>query len=187
MIKLKKVEINKYKSFLEKQEIDIEDGVTRIVGKNESGKTALLEAISKFNYFDSRDDKFKFNATNDYPRGSLKKYEQDFPENDFEVIKCTFEISEELIEEIQKDIGKGVFNLKQIVISKKYNNCKSYLITTDEKVFIKNFLSKYSIENEIKSALEKSENIDSLINNLKGEEALNNILDDLVNNYINIT
>ncbi len=185
MIKLKKVEINKYKSFLEKQEIDIEDGVTRIVGKNESGKTALLEAISKFNYFDSRDDKFKFNATNDYPRGSLKKYEQDFPENDFEVIKCTFEISEELIEEIQKDIGKGVFNLKQIVISKKYNNCKSYLITTDEKVFIKNFLSKYSIENEIKSALEKSENIDSLINNLKGEEALNNILDDLVNNYIN--
>lgn len=42
MIKLKKVEIEKYKSFLEKQTIDIEDGVTRIVGKNESGKTALL-------------------------------------------------------------------------------------------------------------------------------------------------
>ena len=39
MIKLKKVEINKYKSFLEKQEIDIEDGVTRVAGKNESGKT----------------------------------------------------------------------------------------------------------------------------------------------------
>ena len=33
MIKLKKVETNKYKSFLEKQEIEIEDGVTRIVGK----------------------------------------------------------------------------------------------------------------------------------------------------------
>ena len=31
MIKLKKVEINKYKSFLEEQEIEIEDGVTRIV------------------------------------------------------------------------------------------------------------------------------------------------------------
>ena len=61
MIKLKKVKINKYKSFLEEQEIEIEDGVTRIVGKNESGKTALLEAISKFNYFDSTDDKFKFN------------------------------------------------------------------------------------------------------------------------------
>lgn len=41
MIKLKNVVINKYKSFLEKQEIEIEDGVTRIVGKNESGKTAL--------------------------------------------------------------------------------------------------------------------------------------------------
>jgi len=65
MIKLKKVEIDKYKSFLEKQEIDIEDGVTRIVGKNESGKTALLEAMAKFNYFDSSDDTFKFNSTNE--------------------------------------------------------------------------------------------------------------------------
>ena len=50
MIKLKNVVINKYKSFLEKQEIEIEDGVTRIVGKNESGKTALLEAMAKFEH-----------------------------------------------------------------------------------------------------------------------------------------
>ena len=78
MIKLKKVELEKYKSFLEKQTIEIEDGVTRIVGKNESGKTALLEAIAKFNYFDSKDSTFDFNPTNDYPRGSLKKYQQDY-------------------------------------------------------------------------------------------------------------
>ena len=86
MIKLKKVEIDKYKSFLEKQEIDIEDGVTRIVGKNESGKTALLEAMAKFNYFDSSDDTFKFNSTNEYPRGLLKKYQQEYPDDKFPVI-----------------------------------------------------------------------------------------------------
>jgi len=185
MIKLKKVEINKYKSFLEKQEIDIENGVTRIVGKNESGKTALLEAISKFNYFDSSDDTFKFNATNDYPRGFLKKYEQDFPDNDFEVIKCTFEISDELMEKIQKDVGNDVFELNQIVISKKYNNSKSYSIDTNERNFIKNFLSEYSIEKETKTELEKSETIDSLVEILSNYENLKNILDDLTNNYIN--
>ena len=139
MIKLKEVKINKYKSFLEEQTITIEDGVTRIVGKNESGKTALLEAIAKFNYFDSNDDKFEFNATNDYPRGTLKKYEQDYPKNDFEVIKCTFELSDELMEKIEEDVGKDVYTSKHIIISKKYNNSKTYCISTNEKNFIKNF------------------------------------------------
>ena len=185
MIKLKKVKINKYKSFLEEQEIEIEDGVTRIVGKNESGKTALLEAISKFNYFDSTDDKFKFNATNDYPRGFLKKYEQDYPDNDFNVITCTFEISDELMKQIQNDIGNDVFTSNQIVISKKYNNSKSYCIDANEKNFIKNFLSSYTMEKEIENELKNIENIDSLIEFLKKHENLKNILDDLTNNYIN--
>jgi len=185
MIKLKKVEINKYKSFLEEQEIEIEDGVTRIVGKNESGKTALLEAISKFNYFDSTDDKFKFNATNDYPRGFLKKYEQDYPDNDFNVITCTFEISDELMKQIQNDIGNDVFTSNQIVISKKYNNSKSYCIDANEKNFIKKFLSSYTIEKEIENELKDVENVNSLIEFLKKHENLKNILDDLTNNYIN--
>lgn len=185
MIKLKKVEIEKYKSFLEKQTIDIEDGVTRIVGKNESGKTALLEAISKFNYFDSTDKKFEFNATNDYPRGALKKYQQDYPQNDFEVIKCTFEISDELMKSIKDDVGENVFVNNSIVISKQYNNIKSYTIDVDEKQFIKNFLSSYSIENEMKNTLENSETIDCLLTNLKKDESLNSILNDLNKNYIN--
>ena len=74
MIKLKNVVINKYKSFLEKQEIEIEDGVTRIVGKNESGKTALLEAMAKFNYFDSKDKTFTFNKLFDIMSMEMSKY-----------------------------------------------------------------------------------------------------------------
>ena len=185
MIKLKKVEINKYKSFLEKQEIDIEDGVTRIVGKNESGKTALLEAISKFNYFDSQDDKFIFNATNDYPRGFLKKYEQDYPDNNFNVITCTFEISDELMKKIQNDVGNNGFESNQIVISKTYNNNKLYCIDSNEKNFIKKFLSSYTIQKEIENELKDVENVNSLIEFLKKHENLKNILDDLTNNYIN--
>ena len=37
---LKKVTIHKYKSFLTEQSYTVEDHITRIVGKNESGKTA---------------------------------------------------------------------------------------------------------------------------------------------------
>ena len=56
---LKKVTIHKYKSFLTEQSYTVEDHITRIVGKNESGKTALLEALAKSNYFEDNVD-FRF-------------------------------------------------------------------------------------------------------------------------------
>lgn len=37
-MKLSKVTFHKYKSFLTEQSVDIEQEITRIVGKNESGK-----------------------------------------------------------------------------------------------------------------------------------------------------
>ena len=57
MIKLKSVTINKYKCIEIEQSFDVEDDVTVLVGKNESGKTAILEAISKSNSY--RNDKFE--------------------------------------------------------------------------------------------------------------------------------
>lgn len=184
MIKLRKVEINKYKSFLEKQEIDIEDGVTRIVGKNESGKTALLEAMAKFNYFDSDDDSFNFNSTNDYPRGLLKKYQQEYPDDDFAVISCTFEISDELLKQISDDIGKGVYMDKTIQIAKKYNNGMTYTISADCKKFIENFLQKYTLETALKESLLESNSVKELANKLNENEELQTIYNELKEKYI---
>ena len=184
MITLKKVEIEKYKSFLEKQTIEIENGVTRIVGKNESGKTALLEAIAKFNYFDENDETFQFNSINDYPRGYLKKYEQDFPNNDFEVIKCTFQISDELLDKIKSDIGDNVFEDNIIIISKTYNNTKKYSINANQNNFIKNFLSDFSIEKKDLDDLLNIDTIDDLRKKLKNQN-MNSILEKLDEKYIN--
>ena len=75
MLILKEVKITKYKSYLETQLVPIEDKITTLVGKNESGKTAFLEAIAKFNYFE-KDSKFQFDVTADYPRNELKKYQR---------------------------------------------------------------------------------------------------------------
>ena len=49
---LTKVTMHKYKSFLTEQAYVVEPQITRVVGKNESGKTALLEALAKSNYFE---------------------------------------------------------------------------------------------------------------------------------------
>ena len=75
---LKKVTIHKYKSFLTEQSYTVEDRITRIVGKNESGKTALLEALAKSNYFEDNAD-FQFDKDLDYPRSELIKAKTRIP------------------------------------------------------------------------------------------------------------
>lgn len=184
MIKLKKVEINKYKSFLDKQEIDIENGVTRIVGKNESGKTALLEALAKFNYFDSEDTDFDFNSTNDYPRGMLKKYQQEYPDDDFQVIACTFELSEELLKQISDDVGKDVYTDKTIKIARKYNNGMTYIISADTKKFIENFVQKYTIEETLKEELITCKSVKELVEKIESNSDLQTMHNELKTKYI---
>ena len=185
MIKLKNVVINKYKSFLEKQEIEIEDGVTRIVGKNESGKTALLEAMAKFNYFDSKDKTFTFNSTNDYPRGELKRYQQEYPNEDFDVITCTFELSDHLLTQISEDVGKEVFTSKSIKVAKTYNNIKRfYNVSTNTKKFIEQFLQNYTLEDSMKQELIKSNSLEELAEKLKEIEELTDAYKELKTKYI---
>lgn len=185
MIKLKNVVINKYKSFLEKQEIEIEDGVTRIVGKNESGKTALLEAMAKFNYFDPKDKTFTFNSTNDYPRGELKRYQQEYPNEDFDVITCTFELSDDLLNQISEDVGKEVFTSKSIIVAKTYNNIKRfYNVSTNTKKFIEQFLQNYTVEDSMKQELIKSNSLEELAEKLKEIEELTDAYKELKTKYI---
>ena len=89
---LKKVTIHKYKSFLTEQSYEVESAITRIVGKNESGKTALLEALAKSNYFEDNAE-FKFDKDLDYPRSELTKVRNENPA----VLTCEYELSDDII------------------------------------------------------------------------------------------
>jgi predicted ATPase len=117
MITLKKVTVHKYKSYLDDQSFEVADKITVLVGKNESGKTAALEALAKTNYF-TDDDSFKFNTVHDYPRMEKKKFDKSGDEG--EAITCEFEISDELLDQIEADLGKDVFTARVFSECSKY-------------------------------------------------------------------
>ena len=79
-MRLTKVTVHRYKSFITEQTLDVESRATRIVGKNESGKSALLESMAKTKYFDTDNKEFKFDKTLDYPRSLLSKVSGENPE-----------------------------------------------------------------------------------------------------------
>ncbi len=161
MLTLKKVEINKYKSFLSLQSTSIEKDITAFVGKNESGKTAFLEALAKFNYFQD-DPKYKFNVTSDYPRTELKRYQKG--DEECEVIKCTFEISVELINKINSEIGIDVDLTNVFSYGIKYEGDPTwYDFAANEEKYIKYLIDLYNLPEQIRKDIVQEKTLANII------------------------
>lgn len=166
-MKLKTVEIKKYKSFEESQKFEIENDITILVGMNESGKTSALEVIAKTNYFQD-DESFKFNVTHDYPRRQKKKMDKSgiTPE----AIICTYEIDKQLIDKIESELGKDTLLFTEFSVTTKYNNNNTWsIVKIDRKKFIENITSKLGISSKaLNDKLEKIQSKEDL-DELKSE------------------
>ena len=73
-MKLTRIHIREFKSIQDSTEVKIGD-VTCLVGKNESGKTALLQALYRLNPFIEANG--NFDVTDDYPRRAVSDYKKD--------------------------------------------------------------------------------------------------------------
>ena len=122
-MKLTKATVHKYKSFLTEQSIDVEPEITRIVGKNESGKSALLEAMAKSFYYDDQDSTFKFDKDLDYPRSELIRVRKDNPA----AVTCEYSLSDQELDTIEKSFLPGILKNR---VSKSYPLTLKYGQTT---------------------------------------------------------
>lgn len=141
-ITLTSIEIYKYKCIEEPQRFDVDDRITVLVGKNESGKTAVLQAIAKTNFFKD-DPAFEFSTTNDYPRKELKKYQKSGEVAD--AVKSHYRISKSLIEKIEEQFGNDVLKGQDFSITVDFDN--SILIEGIEVDFAK-FMEKFLSQQE---------------------------------------
>ena len=151
MIKLKSVTINKYKSIETEQSFDVEDDVTVLVGKNESGKTAILEAISKSNPYSDKD--FKYDITNDYPRQEQQEFKR--TGEDKTALVSRFAFSETMAKCIGKKIGQDTLRGTEVTQLRTYR--KQDAIYENIDLNIANFwefkFAQFKIEDEQLKAL----------------------------------
>lgn len=172
-MKLTNVTIYKYKSYDQQQSFPIDDDITIIVGKNESGKTAILEAIAKTNYF-SDDSDFEFNPTHDYPRKEKKKYDKSGEIG--KAISCTYLLEQEEISEIEKYLGCGVVSKWEFTVTTKYDN---RITVTHPEVDTNKFLefigNKYNLNSKnldiLKTLTSKEEILDAIDGHRSEEDA----------------
>lgn len=174
LIKLTDVTIDKYKSIQKEQTVKIDSSITTIVGMNEAGKTSFLTALAKTSYFEEDDD-FKFDITQDYPRNELIDFQNS--DQDCDIIKCTYEISQDLIKKIEEDIGAGVFTNTTFTHTCQYKSQTTKIegIQADQKKFLELKVEKLVLSNQTKEAIlkvDKLEEVNKIVASTEGDKDL---------------
>jgi recombinational DNA repair ATPase RecF len=91
LIVLKKVELSHFKNILDSGPVAIEPDVTCLVGKNESGKTAFLQALHRLN---PAQQNLTFNAQRQYPAWLEKQHRRQKNLNHVTPVKAEFELDD---------------------------------------------------------------------------------------------
>lgn len=125
MIKLVKADIERYKCIEKEQSFNVEEDITVLVGMNESGKTSILEALAKTNYFEE-DDKFKFDMTHDFPRKQKKAADKSGAVQTAVVLH--YKVETDLIDQIYEELGvKPCIDTFNIIY--KYDNNRTWSLS----------------------------------------------------------
>lgn len=158
-MKLKKVRICKFRNFLDSGEVPIEPDITCLVGKNESGKTALLHAVYRLNPVRPN---VEFSILDHYPAwiqkiDSLKGVDQ----KQVVPIICTFELEDVDIEKLEDRFGSQSIKSEEITFERRYNGELVCQVDINEKKVISHILDSVDQTPEINS-LSKVSTIDDL-------------------------
>ena len=129
-MKLTQARVINYRSIDDSSWVRVDD-VTALVGKNESGKTAFLQAIRKINSISGEEDTF---SIRDYPRKGYIKYKKIHDQNPCEVAQAEFELNVQEISEIEENFGNGILASNKVIVSKNYKNERNWKISLAESV-----------------------------------------------------
>ena len=158
-----------YKSIDDSESVKIEPDVTIIVGQNESGKTAFLQALHKAFPVEQN---INYNVTEEYPRKGLNNYQKIHDDDPAVVCELTYELTPSEIKKINEDFGLKLLDSLTFTYSRKYKGSGSVSISIPEKPLIDHLLKSSNITTEVKSALQGATSIAKMIE-LLGELDLN--------------
>jgi predicted ATPase len=134
---LREFTVSRFRNVLDSQPISVEEDVTCLVGKNESGKTAMLHALQRLE--PARPAKFDLEA--DYPRWLLIQDRRAGTTETAVPIRAKFELEESDRAAIEKAVGPGVIKADTIDVSRGYDGVfYFYGLKSDEAKAVTNLL-----------------------------------------------
>jgi predicted ATPase len=164
-MQLKTFHVRLFRNIVDSGEIKVMKN-TCLVGKNEAGKSSLIEALDRLNPA----KKAKFDVLEDYPRWLLKKHQMDGDKTkDAVPITATYEADDDEIEELEERFGKCVKGWI-VTATRKYAGEMRVEVNFDFDKFLKHFSGKHlsGIKDKL-GPIEDTEALVAALTKLSGE------------------
>ncbi len=159
-MKLIEAHVSKFRNFADSGNVLIESDVTALVGKNESGKTAFLQAL----YHLKPIHKDKLDALDQYPRWLYTQDRKASRISDTAAITAVFELEEEDFDVLADRFGEGVVTATRVTASRTYENFTSIDQESepDEAKAVSWVVRNADIAEVVREGLEVQETFDAL-------------------------
>lgn len=157
-MKLLGVRVENFKCIEDSTEFSINQ-VTCLVGKNEAGKTALLEALYKLKPVEA--DKADFDE-GEFPRRHLATYRERREREPANVLSTTWELDDGDVAAVEERIAPGTLASREVVVTKGYDNVTHWTFKLEEKEVVDRFLGEANLNAAEKAPLAKATSIQDL-------------------------
>ena len=152
-MKLIKVRVKNFRSIEDSNDFDIGD-LTCLVGKNEAGKTAILQALYGLNPF----GKFSYDRIRDYPRRFLTRFDERHPEGRSDVVTTTWKLFPQDKQAIVERFGENALTSDEIEITNGIGLSQTWSLQVDQKACLEYIVHKHALDAIEQDALKGVEN-----------------------------
>jgi hypothetical protein len=164
---LESVRVTNYKSIDDSGEVPVDPRVTVLVGINEAGKTAALEALHKCRPVEKD---VKFNYIEDYPRKDLLDYERTHETNPATVCVLKYRLSDDEVTRINDDLGIKLLDGLEFTLNYRYDNDFTIGLSVPETPYIDQVLKSAPLGSELRAKVKDSTSLKELISELDGQD-----------------
>ncbi len=120
--------VKRFKSIDDSEVVRFEPDVTCLVGRNESGKTAFLEALARLNPLAG--DPLAFDELRDYPRRLRGRGRQEVAET--VPVSATFELDDADVDDLWGEFGPGVVTSRTVRLDRTYGGRRRLVVEQDD-------------------------------------------------------
>lgn len=166
-LKLVNAKVTHYRSVEDSEEFAVEPDVTCLVGKNESGKTTIQQALYRLNPVEA----VQLEEVVDFPAKLTRKRKDWKPDEKIPVVVATFRYDDEEMERIEADLGPGALHSPEFTVTIGYrDSSKTFVHRYNEATIVKHLRSGLDLSSTAAAAVNATSTIAELLGAIDGLE-----------------
>ena len=158
--------VTNFRSISDSEEVALNVDITNLVGKNESGKTAFLQALNR-SFGSDRTE--KLDPASDYPRHLLRDYRRGNQPD--EVVHLTYQFERADLDRVNDFAGFELLTGFEFSWQHRYDKTGSLTIQVPENEYVARRISdEPGLSDEVRASIEGLPNIKSVLDYLEGQD-----------------